>query len=152
MSTMTKRQILERALDQGLTKILVFTKIAGVALPQHLMEEDECMLNLSYKFRRRIELTDHQLEADLSFNKKIFPIVIPWESIIRMIDANGDHHVFRTDIDTIVQEAFNSGNKPVPDQEGEVILDRTAGLQLTLIQGGGQLTPPRSGHLSLLKN
>lgn len=81
-SPMEKRRRLENFLDGGLVGISVNPKVAGVDLPEHLMKENKVDLNLSYGFRLPVfDITNDEVRATLSFNKKEYLCIIPWSSI-----------------------------------------------------------------------
>lgn len=84
-SPMEKRRRLEHFLNGGLVGISVNPKVAGVDLPEHLMTENKVDLNLSYGFKLpAFHITNDEVRATLSFNKKEYFCIMPWSSIFYM--------------------------------------------------------------------
>lgn len=134
-----KKKFIEAALTQGLIQIQVNTKIPGVQLPEFLMARDNAILNLSRKFSSYMELKDTGVYASLSFFGKAENVEIPWKAIWLMKLASGIPMMFSEDapLDNLPESILRPPT-PLPK------------LTLEKIEGGGELTPPRKGHLKLL--
>lgn len=155
-AVITKRGILEKALDGGLTKIALDPRVDGVSLPEQFMKEECVVLNLSRRFGNRLEITAEMVKADLLFNKKLFPCEIPMDSIMEILTPNGERHRFLSEEEAAEllaqQEAAQNAPKTPVEPQPEVLFDRTEGIKFTTFEGDGNTTPKKSGHLRLLKN
>jgi stringent starvation protein B len=74
-----------------MTQVVLNTRAEGVSLPDHLMGQEQVVLNLSYAFRLRIfELNTNDVRASLSFGGQEFECVLPWESVYLIRPASGE--------------------------------------------------------------
>jgi stringent starvation protein B len=130
-----KKHIVQEALDSGQIQISVNSTLPGVKVPGYLLGNPDLRLNLSWKFKTRLELKDWGIFAELSFNKVNRDVELPWESIWGFIKLNGDRFLFQGEIPQVT-----SKDMPRPTQ-------------FETISGGNESSsPPRTGHLRLLKN
>ncbi len=82
-----KEEEMLRLLKHGTVMVFVDSRREGVLVPEHLKGDFQLRLNFDYAF----EIPDFQvlpdrLEASLSFNKKNFFCVLPFESVYLMIN------------------------------------------------------------------
>jgi stringent starvation protein B len=80
-----KREKLLEMLDsgpRGLVALHVLPDVEGVELPSHLMVMDKVCLNVAYGFNlSEFRIDEHGVIATLSFSRRPFRCVIPWESV-----------------------------------------------------------------------
>jgi stringent starvation protein B len=131
-----KQNLVKQSLELGITQVIVNTTLPGVKLPDHLIGEKAILLNLSWKFGTYLEILDHGIYADLSFNKQTYSCVIPWSCLFAIRNITGNFIVFRE-------------GAPIDDLPVELLGE--PGHRLTVVSGGGdEPSPPRTGHLKLL--
>jgi stringent starvation protein B len=113
-----KESILKEILSEGRTvSVVVFPQTEGVQLPAHLMNEQRCVLRLSYRFGRPLQIDSVEgVLAQLSFQDQLATVILPWDSIT-MISSGNDAHVF-PDLKSLKLLS-------TPPQNGEVLLDRS---------------------------
>lgn len=128
--------LVSQLLDQGLVTIQVFfTK--GVVVPNFLKSRRIFALNLSWRFEGPpMVLSDEGISAQLSFNKEPFDCFIPWDAIIS-VRQKEVAYAFATDKIAI----------PIHWPASE---SRQKIQELEVIEGGQELSPPKSGHLKLV--
>jgi stringent starvation protein B len=142
-----KKRVLEANLAKGLTRLVVTPLTPGIVLPLHLITEEMVQLNLSYGYKRPIEIMDTGIQTELSFNQQFQKVYIPWEAVSVIFTPDGAAHKFPTpdeiQAELLRQAVASSGLLGIaqPPATKQV---------LELIQGGGELTPPRTGHLNLV--
>ena len=134
---MTPLGAIKQALDAGIVRIFVSTKTPGLKLPEHLFSIRIVTLNLSRRFEYPPEVLEDEIRATLSFHGQNFDCVIPWESILAFQDATGGMSLFWSAA-SMVEE--------LPEQ----LLEPAKPRPFTALDGGGDVTPPRTGHLKLL--
>lgn len=93
---MSKRELLDETFDLGQTIIAVNGTYAGVVLPNHLLKEQVVNLRISRQLAQRLDITDYELTARLSFNKEQFDVVIPLNAIFGLF-VTPEHLVTFTD-------------------------------------------------------
>jgi stringent starvation protein B len=134
-----KKQMISEALDRGMVQIRADARYPGVQVPPHLRGNRDTILNLSRRFGTDLQLRDDGLYADLSFSGQIQKIILPWQSIWLFAERDQPPILFFKDApmddlpETLVEERFTP-KRP----------------RLELIEGGGETTPPRTGHLRLV--
>lgn len=133
-----KRQMISAALDRGMIHVFVDSTVMGVQLPPHLMQKRDVRLNLSHRFKDSLYLKDDGVCTWLSFGGVNFPITIPWKAIYVFVEKGQNPILF-------IEDA------PMEDLPGG-ILDKSKPQHVAFekIEGGGELTPPRTGHLRLV--
>jgi len=90
-ASFAKRRDLENHLSRGMSQIVLDATCAGVALPEHLMGQEQVVLNLSYAFHLRVfELDLEGVRASLSFSGREELCVIPWRSVYFIRLASGE--------------------------------------------------------------
>ena len=127
-----KREMIEAMLSQGLIQIFVDATKPGVDLPSVLLTEHCVVLNLSKKFGMPMDTLEDGIHAELSFNKVSTHTRIPWHSIWSVKNQDGRAYLF---VD--VMPSTLTG-----------IVDHSK--KLNSLQGGGETTALRTGHLRLL--
>ncbi len=138
--TPAKKQFLEAALQKGKTRILVVTGVQGVDLPAHLMGQITIPLDLVRSGRRpRIWMLNDKIQTDLSFGGRWLTVVVPWLAIGMIVDCEGNFQAYnaRELNEAAMKSTGGVTEVPVPHA-------------LEGIEGGGELTPPRTGHLKLV--
>jgi hypothetical protein len=126
----TKRELIEAALQKGMARIIVNAGMPGVVLPKIIVESlgNYLTLNLSWRFGKPMKLTDTEVEAVLSFGGIDATCVIPYPAIMMLMDAQGLLGIFHDGLPT----------------------ERVKGDHLDEVEGGGETTAPKRGHLRLL--
>lgn len=83
MENSVKKKAVESMLEIGQCQIQVNANTTGVDVPKEVMEKYgvHLPLNLNYKFRRKIQIDDNGIIANLSFNGSPYDCFIPWDSI-----------------------------------------------------------------------
>jgi stringent starvation protein B len=142
-----KKQTLEEALSQGLTKLIVTTSVPGVKLPAYLMSNSAVMINISRRFPYPLHLLDNGISAKLSFQGELHEIFIPWGAIGIIANCHGTGFMYPTEGGSI--QGFKADSVTVDEGQPEVLVDRTVELKITPVDEL-QLTPPRTGHLKLV--
>lgn len=137
-----KKACIDACLSIGRIRVRVATDEKGLVLPPHLMTEHYQYLYLSRRFRGSMQLLDDGIHAELSFREQMFLVVLPWESIKEVQDANGNRFVFHAMVQ--ISDALRALAESIKAQSG------TPARTLEGIEGGGELTPPRTGHLKLV--
>ena len=91
----TKKGIIEEALNYGRVLITVDTRMEGVDVPQKHMDQDRVPFSISYKYPYgELELGDTEITTQLSFNKKLYPCRFPYDAIKGIFDVQGNVHAF----------------------------------------------------------
>lgn len=132
-----KKELITHLLSQGMITITLDARRAGVWLPVEYLHDPKLVLNLSYKFGTKMEITDKAILANLSFNGNPFMCAIPWECIW-MVQQGKDGIVFP---------------EAIPDRElimvpKEKVIEGKE--KFTSLDGGGEASEPRTGHLKML--
>lgn len=150
-----KPELISSWLNKGMIQVMVDTTIPGVVVPSIHHGKTSLLLNLSHTFRGmpEMKLKEDAIYATLSFHGVIFDCVLPWDSIWMM--RQGEHElVFPSNVpkdehwsETIKHFLLN----PTPKApERKVKPQKPSFLQT--INGGGEVSAPRTGHLKLLKD
>lgn len=143
MTPMQKKAILEEFLSHGTTRVVVNGTHPLTKLPEYLLEDYDVHLDLSYDFGIHfpMSLEDDGIRAVLSFNRSSFPCFIPWDALwlarvqegsqLRMI-------LFPESVPSAIQRQVEAARRQTP---------------LKVIEGGTEeeISPPRTGHLRLVK-
>jgi len=127
MAIIQKKEVVESMLEKGMIQIYVNATKPGVKLPLDLIGEPRVVLNLSWKFQTDMEIRDDGIYADLSFNKKVESVVLPWSSIWFIKNRTGPAYLFF--------DAY-----PLGFLENE----------FDVLEGEEEISPPRTRHLRLL--
>lgn len=77
----TKREVIEKLLEEGMVLVTLDSRAAGVRVPSHLCGDAQLRLNLSYRFGLPMEIDDEGINATLTFAGEPFACRIPWETI-----------------------------------------------------------------------
>lgn len=140
MQPMNKKDLVGSMLDQGLIHILVDTRTPGVDLPEHLMGRVDVKINLSWQFKTLIELTDQGIFANLSFNGETRQVVIPWFAIYFVGSKQTQEGIlFPEDAPGEIVTRITSSQESRPKPQ-----------KFESIDGGNEVSPPRTGHLRVL--
>ena len=82
MPTMTKQGAMNVFLAKGETRILCDARQPGVNVPAGFEGSNALALNFSYKYENvSLIVNAWGIRANLSFNRKIFPVAVPWEAV-----------------------------------------------------------------------
>jgi len=129
MLSISKEQVVQQALELGLTTILVNATIPGVVIPSQFLGEPGVRLNLSRNFGVRLELTPDGIYTELSFSGESHDCFIPWKCIWGVVDKN-KHMILFEDA-----------------REKNLLGNRT---EFIVLDELGEVTPPRKDHFKLL--
>lgn len=77
----TKREVIEKLLEEGMVLVTLDSRAAGVRVPSHLCGDAQLRLNLSYRFGLPMEIDDEGISATLTFAGEPFACRIPWNTI-----------------------------------------------------------------------
>lgn len=129
-------------LKEGMIQVAVNSKLPGVQLPPHLMGNLKVVLNLSYRFKDPIDVTDEGVYSVLSFAGVDHNINLPWGSIWGVVDKGGGKHLYPLDMSEEMRAALAV--------EGTVEVQSPPRPELEDVEGGGESTQPRQGHLRIV--
>jgi stringent starvation protein B len=94
-----KQTVLEQYLESGMTLIVLDARTPGVDVPDHLRQDPQLRLNLSYKFGLPMSMSQWGVVATLTFGGIHHACRIPWVAIFAMVShATGQPHVFPEDV------------------------------------------------------
>jgi stringent starvation protein B len=94
-----KKTVLEQYLETGMTLIVLDARVPGVDVPDHLRQDFQLRLNLSYKFDHPMTLSQWGVVATLTFGGVPYTCRIPWIAVFAMVShATGHPQVFPNDI------------------------------------------------------
>lgn len=147
MIPQTKKQMVEKALEKGRIQVFVNSKVRDVVLPRHLMSLPQVILNLSHNFEFKLTIADDGIATILSFGGKNEPILLPWEAIwfLRSPATNEAMLFFEgAPLDDLPVEVLQP-----PEFTPETLTETLKPIQGS-IDGEGQTTPPRTGHLRVV--
>lgn len=137
-----KKNTLVDLLGDGMVQVTINSTFPGVELPEHLMNKHRVILNLSYRFKDHIDITEMGVTTVLSFVGVDHPVVLPWSSIWYV--DNGDDYkcLYSLDMPQVLREELAGGS---------LTLVTSVRPELAGVGGGCETTAPHSGHLKLLK-
>ncbi len=142
----SKRDFAQTLLRRTQIQLLVDARRPGVKLPANLLNDWNVRLNLSYRFSTPPELREDYVRVLLSFGGKDFECIIPWIAVWAIIAADsGDIHSFPNDLPREVKAEVATMAK---DQAEKPVYTKPT---LVWDNPNPERTPPRRGHLSLVK-
>lgn len=133
-----KQKVIAAFLEQGMTQIILDARKQGVYVPVKFKDDPKLILNLSWRFKHKMELREDRILAELTFSGQPFACVIPWEAIWHT--RQGDHSF-------LFGDSFPSDQLDVITDEAEKEENES---RFKAIEGGSELSTPRQGHLRLL--
>ena len=144
-----KPKMIEAMLEKGMVTIYVDNKTPGAVLPQYLAGEERVVLNLSWRFRLPMRLTESHLIAVLTFQGKNFECQIPWNRIWCARDVNGEAILF---VDSFPPSFFEQKkDQSAAEVIHEQPLTQEQEIQLKIHHNANpERSAPRKGHLRLL--
>ena len=148
--TNSKKDILTEMLSHGLTTIQIDTNYLGVDVPKAFRGTTNMRLNLSYKFRSRLELTDFGIVARLSFDRVWYTCRIPWCAVWFMHQGDAFGLFFKDDMPEGVKvpDGAHELIEIAEDENDETFVDGTKQEDKPLDEPTALLT---RGHLRLIK-
>lgn len=162
-----KREIVESLLDNGMVMVVLDSRRLGVIVPEHLRDDPQLRLNISYRFGLPMRIDQVGVHATLTFNSSPFTCKIPWSAIYVVIShVSGQPHFFPTEVPGELLASFvNALDSHAPDDtlDGEPTQPAVLTPQLTVIPNDKldnatpppheppPKSPPRRGHLRLVK-
>ena len=81
LSNDVKKEFLNEAFDLGQCIIVVDGSKDGVVLPPYLLTSERVSLRISRTLALRLDITETELSARLSFNKQNFDVTLPLDAI-----------------------------------------------------------------------
>ena len=91
----SKKGLISEALNYGMIKIAVDTRVDGVDVPSQYMNQETVAFNVSHMFPYGdLSLGDDEMTVNLSFNKKLYPCKFPYSAINIVSDNQGNIHAF----------------------------------------------------------
>lgn len=81
-----KKQVIQEFLSQGKSVVCINSKVDGVKLPKHLMDQIQVKLALSLKFPNPIHFNDNGIETKLKFAGRQQKVYLPYTSIYAVSD------------------------------------------------------------------
>lgn len=143
MTHMQKKAILEEFLSHGTTRVVVDGTHPLTKLPEYLLEDFSVHLDLSYDFGIRfpMSLEDDGIRAVLSFNRSSFLCFIPWDALwMAQVQEGPEPRLI----------IFPESVPPTIQRRAEAAHRRAS---FKVIEGGTEeeISPPRTGHLRLVK-
>lgn len=137
-----KRNMIE-LLGEGLVQVTVNSAFPSVVLPQHLMNKDRVVLNLSHRFKDPTHITEEGITTKLSFVGVDHLVVLPW-GCIWSVEGKDDYKcLYSLDMPEALRAEL---------AKGPPTLVTSVKPELADVGGGAQTTAPRKGHLKLVKN
>lgn len=113
-------------------------RVNWVDVPERFSNQETLVLRISKDtYFSDLENSEQGITAALTFGGFPYDCFIPFDSVFAMTDINGKLNPY-----VWVDSSPEDMDKPV----------LVGPPKLTLIQGGGQTTPPRRGHLKLVQN
>lgn len=76
-----KKAILESALARGRTQVRLDARRPGVRVPDHLAQDPQLALNLSWRFPAEMVINDRGVAATLRFGGVPFRCHLPWSAV-----------------------------------------------------------------------
>lgn len=138
-----KKNTLINLLGEGTVTVTVNSAFPGVRLPDHLMNKHRVILNLSHKFEYPTHITEGGITTVLSFVGVNHTVVLPWGSIWFVENQDDYRCLYSLDMPEALREALA--------KEPQALVTSTRS-RLEGVEGGGETSTPRAGHLKLLKN
>ena len=90
----SKRETLERLLEQDHILVYANTSAKGLVVPPHLYSAPSVTLKLSKLFRGGLWFEEEKVTSDLLFGPNYFTCEIPYASIWGVASADGDSEVW----------------------------------------------------------
>jgi hypothetical protein len=142
-----QRAVMERMLQKGVVRVFLNTNTPGVVLPA-LPTGAVLALNFSYRFEPGdLTVDDSGIKSTLSFNRVACAVVVPWTAVIGLLS---------TVLDELVQFETTSNEPMFKRASGDFQPAMIAKFKPSLVPNEEGVTkmfsPPRTGHLRLLKN
>ena len=108
-----KRQTLLHFLERGVTMVHLDARKDGVVVPPQYAQEPHLRLNLSYRYNiPDLDLSDHRIQATLSFGGRPFRCLLPWTSIFGITSHAGEGQVWPEDLPGEVMEGIATKRDP----------------------------------------
>lgn len=167
--TEEKKSRLLQALEKGVAMVHLDARRPGVIVPAHLKHEAHLLLNLSYRYDPPdLSVGDWGVRSTLTFSGKRFTVALPWSSLYAISShVTKDFWMYPDDMpkELLENAAFRAaeaaakgeilGEKDeTPEESPRAILREVAKEPLPEgqdAQGPSEPSPPRKGHLRLVK-
>ncbi len=165
-STLDKKAVLTELLEQGMVLVTLDARHPSVTVPDHLRDDAQLRLNLSYRFGLPMELGEEAVIATLTFAGMPFECRLPWGAIYLMVShVSGRPILFPEDVPA---EFYPAGSdSPGLPRLPATPKARTPTPRLELVTHDGEQEvaqateaaeptpapkdPPRRGHLRVVK-
>lgn len=118
----SKRSAVEELLEQGMVLVTVDATADDVTVPEHLQDDPQLRLNLSFRFGLPMELDDWGVRATLTFAGHPFDCRLPWSSIYLIVShVSGRPVLFPRDVPESLMQAFAEATRMQTEEgEGEI--------------------------------
>jgi len=94
-----KRSALERLLELGLVQIGLDARNEDIQVPEHLINDLQLRLNLSYRFGLPLDLDEWGINTTLTFSGTNYDCLIPWTCVYLMIShVSGESLLYPSDV------------------------------------------------------
>jgi stringent starvation protein B len=157
----SKKAVLTELLEQGMVLITLDARSEGVDVPQHLRDDAQLRLNLSYRFGLPMQIDDEGVRATLTFAGTPYHCCLPWSSMYLFLSHVGGKPPILFPADVPMEFASgllarvgspSSASQP----NGRPRLRVVARAAEAAPEGARQedpqpRTPPRRGHLRVVK-
>lgn len=144
-----KKETLLGLLDRGTTMLHLDATRPGVVVPEQHEGDHHLRLNLSYRYRiPDLEIDDQGVRATLSFGGRGHHCTIPWGAVFAATQGE-DGLVWAEDVPATVTEEV-AEKKHAPKRPASAPKKRST--ELKVLAGGTEQTPPKNGHLRLVRN
>lgn len=143
-----KRATMERMLQKGLVRVFLATTHPGVVVPTEFIGTAMIALNFSHRFAPfDLTLDDDRISSTLSFGGKSFGVEVPWGAVGGLMSPALDEFIqFEPDPNDPVFKLASGAFQPVEVAKFKPsVVPDEPGVTKTY-------SPPRTGHLRLLKN
>jgi len=174
-----KKEKLLAALDKGMVQIHLDARRPGVIVPADHRANVQLVLNLSYRFDPPdLTVSEWGVRETLSFSGQRFNVGVPWSALYAILsDATHEVWMYPDDMPKELFEAAVARQRATPPAEDaagtppspptdaaaadappeprailrEVVMERPADDDDVETDGQKEPTPPRRGHLRLVK-
>lgn len=148
-SKQDKKNQIERLLQHGTVMFYIDTRVSGVSVPSHFMDNSQLALNFDYAYRiPDFKVLDDRVEATLEFGPLYFFCILPMNSIYTLrSDLQGEMVVFPEDMP---QDLFNE-QKPAIEPEKPKLTSVHITEASTEAPPVSEPTPRKKGHLKLVE-
>ncbi len=89
-----KIELLDSLLEGDHVMVHLDSRVPGVDIPEQLGRIHDLTLKMSRLFRGRLDLTEHQIEAELLFDGGYYTCIVPYGAVWGVTDEKGESKIW----------------------------------------------------------